>query len=188
MTAASPIGVVLAGGRGRRLGGGKPLLQLAGRPLIAYPLAALREALDHVAVLSKGGLALDGVEVWVEPAQPQHPLAGIVHALRQAAGRAVFVCAADMPLLGAREVREVCAARDERALAVVPRAGGRLQPLCAVYEAGALAALELAEVAAPLSASVHALRPRVLEWADETPFFNVNTAADLQRAGELLRR
>ena len=31
---------VLAGGRGSRIGGDKALVQLGGRPLIAYPLAA----------------------------------------------------------------------------------------------------------------------------------------------------
>jgi len=31
---------VLAGGRGRRMGGAKPLAELAGRPLVEHPLAA----------------------------------------------------------------------------------------------------------------------------------------------------
>ena len=38
----SALVAVLAGGRGRRLGGAKPLDELAGAPLIARPLAAER--------------------------------------------------------------------------------------------------------------------------------------------------
>jgi molybdopterin-guanine dinucleotide biosynthesis protein A len=45
------IVAVLAGGRGRRLGGSKPLAQFGGAPLIERPLAAAREAgLDAVVV------------------------------------------------------------------------------------------------------------------------------------------
>ena len=36
-----PIGVVLAGGSGRRIGGSKAIVKLRGQPLITYPLAAL---------------------------------------------------------------------------------------------------------------------------------------------------
>jgi GTP:adenosylcobinamide-phosphate guanylyltransferase len=46
--------VVLAGGRGSRLGGeGKASLELAGRPMLAYVLEALNGALDEVAVAAK---------------------------------------------------------------------------------------------------------------------------------------
>src|SRR4051812_50149949 len=38
------LGAVLAGGRGSRLGGGKAGIQLSGRPLISYPLAAIAAA------------------------------------------------------------------------------------------------------------------------------------------------
>ncbi len=40
----TPLGAVLAGGRGERLGGGKALVELGGRALIEYPLAALAGA------------------------------------------------------------------------------------------------------------------------------------------------
>jgi molybdopterin-guanine dinucleotide biosynthesis protein A len=174
---ATVLGVVLAGGLGRRLGGPeKPLLELAGRPLISYPLAALREALGEAVVVAKH--ELPGLEVWVEPPEPRHPLTGIVHALRAAGGRAIFVCAADMPLLDAAEVQAICAARGD-APAVVPRAGGRLQPLCALYEQSALAGLEQATPAAALTATVEALVPLVLERPDARPYTNVNTQAEL---------
>src|SRR5581483_281554 len=102
--ARGPIGVVLAGGAGRRIGGSKAQVLLRGRPLIHYPLAVLRAALDEVAVVAKGDTELPelgGVELWIEPDEPRHPLAGILHGLRRAGGRAVLACAADMPLITA---------------------------------------------------------------------------------------
>src|ERR1700733_2031483 len=100
-----PVGVVLAGGQGRRIGGDKAIVSLAARPMVSYPLLALRAVLADVRVVAKPGTALpalptlDGVEIWTEPAEPHHPLVGIVEALRRAAPRPVLVCAADMPFL-----------------------------------------------------------------------------------------
>ncbi|MBK5220825.1 MAG: NTP transferase domain-containing protein, partial [Thermoleophilia bacterium] len=42
--AGAVLGAVLAGGSGSRIGGAKATVELAGRPLIAYPLAALEAA------------------------------------------------------------------------------------------------------------------------------------------------
>src|SRR5918996_244350 len=44
------IGAILAGGRGRRMGGDKPGRELGGRPLIAWPADALAEGLAAAAV------------------------------------------------------------------------------------------------------------------------------------------
>ncbi|MGH2902423.1 MAG: NTP transferase domain-containing protein, partial [Solirubrobacteraceae bacterium] len=41
---SSPIGVILAGGKGRRLDGAKASALLGGRPLASYPVAAMRAA------------------------------------------------------------------------------------------------------------------------------------------------
>lgn len=184
-----PIGVVLAGGAGRRIGGAKAALALDGTPLIAYPIAALREALGDVAVVVKRTTelpALPGVAIWIEPDAPRHPLLGVVEALRRADGRAVLVCAADMPFVTAALVRELATVDACGAAAVVPRAGGRLQPLLARYEPAALAALEAALAAAgSLTDVVARLGPQVLDVADERPFFNVNAPEDLLLASAL---
>jgi molybdopterin-guanine dinucleotide biosynthesis protein A len=184
----SPIGAILAGGRGVRLGGGKALAQLCGRPLIAWPLAALTAALDEVVVVAKAGTPLPAleVEVWIEPDEPTHPRAGIVHALSVAGERAVLVCAADMPLVTPEVVAEIAAA--EGSPAVVPRAAGRLQPLLARYEPAALGSLRGAPLDQPLTATVEALGPRVLERADADAFLNVNSASDLDLAAQRIAR
>src|SRR5947209_1773868 len=98
----APVGVILAGGAGRRIGGSKALVKLHGKPLIAYPIAAMREALGDFAIVAKGDTelpSLSGVTVWIEPDLPRHPLVGITHALGLAGGRPALVCASDMPLL-----------------------------------------------------------------------------------------
>ena len=102
------IGVVLAGGVGRRIGGDKAMVELEGRPLVLYPLAVLRAVLDEVVVVAKQSTILPpldaDVAIWLEADEPRHPLLGIVHALRCARGRPVIVVAGDMPFVtrGAR--------------------------------------------------------------------------------------
>ena len=99
-----PVGAILAGGGGRRIGGDKAIVELPGRPLICYPLEAVREALGQVAVLAKADTelpSLPGVTVWIEPDARRHPLVGITQALALADGRPVLVCAADLPFVSA---------------------------------------------------------------------------------------
>jgi molybdopterin-guanine dinucleotide biosynthesis protein A len=188
-----PIGVVLAGGAGRRLGGSKAAVKLAGRPLISYPLDALGRALGAVAVVAKLDSelpALPGVTVWIEPQEPRHPLTGIVHALRCANGRPVVVCATDLPLVSASLIRSLAEADAGAAPAVLAWADGRIQPTLGRYGSEALRplarALERPDQA--LSEMVEALRPKLFEVSDAEELFNVNTPEDLLHARAGLER
>ena len=179
--------MILAGGAGRRMGGGKAARELAGRPLAAYPVAALRAVCERVAIVAKAGSELppiDGAERWDEPDEPRHPLTGIVYALERA-GAPVLVCAADMPFV----TPEACASLvDGRALA---HAGGRLQPLLGVYLPEWLPALRAAAPDAPLTRTVEALRPALLDLPDDV-VRSIDTPEELrsaqQRAEEGQRR
>jgi molybdopterin-guanine dinucleotide biosynthesis protein A len=155
------IGVLLAGGRGRRLGGRpKASLEVAGRPLAAYPAAVLAAVCERVAIVAKPDSdvpLLAGVERWDEPAEPRHPLTGIVHALEQA-GEAVLICGADMPYVTSDACTTLIAGGGS-APAVVAVAGGVVQPLFAVYAPAALDGLRAAPPDARLTDTVVALRP-----------------------------
>jgi molybdopterin-guanine dinucleotide biosynthesis protein A len=197
-----PIGVVLAGGVGRRIGGSKAIVELRGTPLVLYPLRALQAVLAEVVVVAKQGSALPplpGVPIWLEPAEPRHPLAGIVHALEAAGAaadveglaREILVSAGDLPFLDPELVEQLVHADAHGAPAVVPRAGGRLQPLLARYAPAAYAPLAAALQTDPLPSltdAVAALEPCVLECDDERPFFNVNLPEDLLTAAGLFDR
>ncbi|MGH2870460.1 MAG: molybdenum cofactor guanylyltransferase [Solirubrobacteraceae bacterium] len=187
-----PVGVILAGGRGRRLGGDKALVSLAGQPLILRPLAAMRAALTDVTVIAKPNTALPdlaGIQVWSEPAEPSHPLVGIVHALRLARGRAVLVCAADLPFVTPATLRALAGADAGGAPAVLAAVDGVAQPLLGRYEPGCAALLEPAarEGRVAMRAVVGALDARLFEL-DEAELLNVNTLEDLGRAEARLQR
>src|SRR5256885_1826244 len=132
-----PMGAILAGGAGRRIGGEKAAVELHGQPLICYPLDAVREVLKKVAILAKADTELpplSGVTVWLEPEMPRHPLVGITQALALAGGRPVLVCAADLPFVTPELVRRLVRADARRAPAVVACARGAMQPLLGRYQ------------------------------------------------------
>ncbi len=185
-----PIGVVLAGGRGRRLGGGKAVAQLCGRPMLSYPLAALEAVLPEVVVVAKAETELPSLpshtRLWTESESLQHPLIGLRTALDMAAGRTVLVCAVDLPLVNPALVRRLASAQPEAALAVLAGQGDALQPLLGRYSGRALELLRRADPATPLRAAVNALEPQRIEVSDPLELFNVNTPADLAQAAALL--
>jgi molybdopterin-guanine dinucleotide biosynthesis protein A len=155
------IVAVLAGGRARRMGGAKVTAALAGRPLLAWPLAAAAAAGLAAAVVAKPSTRLPpglGVPVWLEPETPVHPLAGIVCALEREPE--ILVLGADMPFVTPAILRAL-AALDAPAAARTP-AGW--EPLLARYDARAVPALRSALAReASLRATVAALEPLPLD-------------------------
>src|SRR5690349_6719821 len=132
-----PIGVILAGGEGTRMGGSKAIVNLNGRPLISYPLESMWRALGNAAIVAKMDSALPGVAgvtVWIEPDEPRHPLTGIVHALGLADGRAVLVCPVDLPFVSAGLIRRIARVPRGGGPAVIAALDGRTQPLLGRYE------------------------------------------------------
>ena len=185
-----PIGVILAGGAGRRIGGAKALVALAGRPLIEYPLRAMSAAVGEVAVVAKADTPLPelpGIEIWIEPDEPRHPLVGIVHALQRAAGRPVLVCAADMPFITTEALAALAGADAGRAPAVIATSDGGLQPQLGRYEPAAAELLAgfVAVPHTPLRVAVTTIGPALLELPDRVLAFNVNTPDDLSYAERL---
>jgi molybdopterin-guanine dinucleotide biosynthesis protein A len=185
---AAVIGALLAGGSGSRLGSGsKPAALVGGRPLFAYPAAALAEVCERVAVVCKRDTVLPvlaEVERWDEPDEPRHPLVGIVHAL-VTADAPVLVCAADMPFVTADACRTLLSGAGA-SVAVVATAEGVLQPTFGLYAPAALEALRAGlEQEAPLTRTVEALEPaRVALPAALVR--SVNTPEDLAEAEAML--
>ena len=157
-------------------------MPLAGRPLASYPLKALAQVCDRVAVVCKEDTSLpelEGAERWNEPAEPRHPLTGIIHALERA-GQPVLVCAADMPYVTADACRSLIAA-PHKAVAVVATADGRLQPTFAVYAPQALEVLRQAPKNAPLTETVEGLNPTRVAFPPQL-VKSINTREDLEEA------
>lgn len=141
-------GVILAGGRGRRMGGlDKGLLHFRGRPLVAWVLDALAPQVG--AILINANRHFDrygalGHPVVSDPAPDfQGPLAGLLGAMRAARTPWVLTLPCDNPMpprdLRTRLARALVATGGELAVA---RVGGRLQPVYLLAGVGLAASLD----------------------------------------------
>jgi molybdopterin-guanine dinucleotide biosynthesis protein A len=158
------------------MGGAKAMALLDGRPLVAWALQALAAAgIERRVVVAKADTALPDLEVpvWVEPAEPRHPLAGVAHALARAPGEDLLTVPVDLPLVPPATLRALAAAEG---CAMV-----RGQPLVARFCAGTAIS-----VSGRATDAVLALDPLVVEATGEG-FLNVNGPEDLRAAEALLR-
>ena len=182
--------MILAGGRGRRIGGAKATVLLRGRPLISYPLEALSASLAEVVVLAKADTelpSLPGTTVWIESEQMHHPAIGIAQALALAGGRSVLVCATDLPFVTPELVRELASGNTEGAPAVVAGSRGAMQPLLGCYHPRAARLLRAGDER-PLREQIAELAPRMVEVDDPRQLFNINAPEDLLQAAAVLDR
>ncbi|MGH2836220.1 MAG: molybdenum cofactor guanylyltransferase [Solirubrobacteraceae bacterium] len=176
--------VILAGGRGSRIGGHKALVLLGGRPLISYPIDAAQAAGLAVVVVAKATTNLPPLDIplLLEPDEPTHPLLGIITALEHHA--AVIAIPCDMPLLRSAELAALAAMPDDLAT-LWPN-----QPFPSLYRRALLPQLrEALEANQPMRAmqAQPLLAPASATSNDSAAQISVNTAADVARAEALLR-
>ena len=184
-----PVGLILAGGAGTRIGGGKASVALRGDALLHYPLAAMRRVLRDVAVITKAHVELppvDGAMVWIEPDEPVHPMLGICEALALASGRPVLVCPLDMPFVTAELLARLAGAESDRPV-VTAACHGLVRPLLGRYapSTGPLLA-EVAHAGVEPSDAVPRLDAALIEVGDEVELFDVDTPDDLLQAAAML--
>jgi molybdopterin-guanine dinucleotide biosynthesis protein A len=168
--------LILAGGEGRRIGGGKPQRMLGGMTLLDRALGIAGRWSDEVTV-ADGRTDAPGIA---------GPLGAVAAAL--ALGGDLLTIPCDMPFLP----DDLPARLDrESGAAALAQSGGRLHPVCALWRARAAAGL--AAYVASGQRSLHGFAEAVgfvpVAWpADPVdPFFNINDADDLARAEALLK-
>ena len=193
MTATVCAAAIIAGGRGRRLGGlDKSGLVIGGRRIIDRQLAVLGQVAPCVLVVTDDHhrFRASGLQVCDDVLPGAGPLGGLHTALTRSPGRRTLVVAGDLPFLSGAFLRHL-AGRAPRAEAVVPRNAAGLQPLCAVYDRGCADAVRarietggrrLVDLAGWLRVTEVGPDEVAAFDPDGMLLFNVNTPADLARA------
>jgi molybdenum cofactor guanylyltransferase len=191
-------GVIQAGGRSARMGGApKALLTLGGRPIIERVLEALLPAVDDVLVVTNTPAlyAFLGLPMASDAVREGGSLGGIYTGLRVAEAGAVLTVACDMPFLSTGVARRRVA-RAGQGQVVIPRVGGRLETMHALYAKSCLPPMNDCLRAGQLKIVDFLERVQVVEvperevapFGDPTVIFmNVNTPEDLARAEAMLR-
>jgi molybdopterin-guanine dinucleotide biosynthesis protein A len=195
---APVVGVILAGGLARRMGGGdKALLPLAGRTLLDHLLARLQPQVAAVVLNANGDPAR--FASWQFPVVPDTledhlgPLAGILAGMRWAASHRrdtvdIVTVPADTPFVPRDLVARLLQGRDAMlgARCAVAQSQRRIHPTVGLWPVSS---------ADDLDAALRAGLRKVADWLppqqtaaanfsspDGDPFFNVNTPDDLALA------
>lgn len=189
-----PSVVILAGGEGRRIGGGKPLRLFGGRTLLARAIELARSWSDEVRVAARIGADL--------PVQPRFridddpaiegPLGGLAAALAfadRAGSEGVFTIPCDMPFLPGDLALRLAEGIGDSGAAIAASAGS-VHPVCALWRTACIGRLHA--YVAPGRRSLRGFAAHVghveIAWPAEPvdPFLNINTEADLEAAEALL--
>lgn len=181
-------GLIVAGGRARRMGGAdKGLQTFAGRPLLAHVIERFAPQVDslllnvnhHAAAYAGFGLPLIGDAI------PDYagPLAGL-HAGLQTCATPLLACVpCDAPLLPVDLVARLRAGLEaEEAELAVAMAGGRMQHAFMLCRRELLVSLTdfLASGERRIGAWLDGLKVARVPFADEAAFANINTLEELQ--------
>ena len=191
-------GIVLAGGQSARLGMDKSFINANGQPLIEQIVAKLARLSDDVIIVTNSPEKYDhlGARLVGDIYPGKGALGGIYSGLRAAINTYSLVVACDMPFLDLNLLRYmILLARGHDV--VIPRIGGFLEPLHAIYSKSCLEPIDrlLARGGFKIIDFFSEVRVRYVE-EDEVDifdpqhlsFFNVNTPSDLEEMKKLARR
>lgn len=193
-------GVILAGGKSRRMGEDKRYLVVGEQTLLERGLGVIRSIFQEVLiVIAQDSPPLDVDAKVVRDLLPDcGSLGGLYTGLMQATTPWIFVVACDMPFLD-QAVIDQFTSRRATADIVMAKLDARLHPMHALYGKRCLPALEqmiqarqfkIQEIVSQSSLRVQYVTEAELLTIDPSwrSFQNVNTPSDLEAARSLLDR
>ncbi|HPF46116.1 MAG: molybdenum cofactor guanylyltransferase [Alphaproteobacteria bacterium] len=190
------LGVILAGGQSRRLGGNdKFLITLGKRRIIDHIVDRLGPQVDKI-ILNANRLDLD-IRLEVVPDILDYggqagPMIGLFSALKYAKSHSykkIVTVSADAPFIPDNFVERLM--RHSSNSVVVAKSNGHVHSTHAVWDVSLLndldKALKMGE--RKMMSWIKSQKAVEIEWSiDPDPFFNINTAEDLENAKKLAER
>lgn len=191
--------IILAGGRGLRLGRNKALEKIGDKSLLERVILNLESQANRVLVVTATDLLLPEIETkisirLVTDVRPEKgPLVGIYSGLLASDQLYNLVVACDMPFLNGQLLDYMVKEAEDYDI-VVPKLNNMVEPLHAVYSRKCLPAIE--KMLNSGDFRVNDLFKRVIVRyisaeeidrfdPDHLSFFNINTKADFERADRI---
>ncbi|MBS0149700.1 MAG: molybdenum cofactor guanylyltransferase [Nitrospira sp.] len=190
-------GVLLAGGKSRRMGVDKRFLAVGERPLLERSQNVLSEIFERVCiVIAQDSPLLEAhIPVMRDLIPSSGSLGGMYTGLHQSATPYIFLAACDMPFIHEGLVQYIVSQKDDADI-VLAYWNGRPQPTHAVYSRNCLSVVEglirSGDLKLQRLLTCPVLRVRLITEdeirkidPDGRSFLNVNTPSDLERARSL---
>lgn len=183
MSAAPVFGLILAGGLSSRMRRDKAALRYQGTSQLDRMYGLAGRHVERVFVSVRAAQSADpvraGKPLIVDSVAGEGPIIGIRSALAQFPGTAFLVLACDLPFLSDVALAQLLAARDPDRLATAFSSAhdGLPEPLCAIWEPGAGAALAAFQAGGRLCPRKFLLNhaAKLIEPFDTRALDNVNT-------------
>jgi molybdopterin-guanine dinucleotide biosynthesis protein A len=183
--------VVLAGGKSRRMGFNKALLDIGGQPLIRILTDRIRPLTSQIIISSNDASIYGFLNFPVIPDQHRGhgPLAGLHAAMRWNNCSLYIVLACDLPNLPLPLLRNLISFAEGHDAAIPRTSDGLAHPLCAVYRRTCLPSVERAllrgankviETLLNDALSIRWVDPEEGEFKD-SDLANINTPEDLHK-------
>lgn len=193
--------IILAGGKSSRLGRNKALQALEGKSLIQRVVERLDALSAEIVIVTAGGEAMPvssaaTVKTVSDICAGRGPLVGLYSGLIASTSQQAIVVGCDMPFLSVgllEYMSQISSSFD----VVVPRIENKVEPLCAVYSTNCLPAIRelLERDELRINRLFNMVKVRYVGEAEinrfdpqHLSFFNINSRADLIRAGQIATR
>jgi molybdopterin-guanine dinucleotide biosynthesis protein A len=182
--------VILAGGEGSRIGGGKPQRSLGGRRLIDRALEQAKRWSGTVVIAVREESQVEPVDAVLisDDMDVGGPLGGLIAGLRfarDAGCEFLLTIPADMPFLPADLLERLDQEIGDGGSALAS-SGGHMHPVCGLWRSSSLDRIPdyVASGQRSLKGFAETIGCVEIEWpaVPHDPFFNINSADDLAEA------
>ncbi|MDY7030849.1 MAG: molybdenum cofactor guanylyltransferase [Thermodesulfobacteriota bacterium] len=185
-------GVILAGGRSKRIGRNKAFLEINGKKIIDRIVDIFKVTFHEVILVTNTPLEYLNLDLRIvtDLIPDKGALGGIYTGLFYASSQHIFVSACDMPFPNREFIDHIISKADDFDV-VVPHSEDGFQPLHSVYSKRCMRHMETLMKSDRLKITEFYRKVRVREMnvkeirpfdPDGTLFFNINTPEDLERA------
>jgi molybdopterin-guanine dinucleotide biosynthesis protein A len=185
-------GIILAGGKSRRMKKNKLLLQIDKKLVIETIVEKLKIVFDDVFIIGNSSLdrRFSGARLVKDMVSEKGPLGGIYTGLSVSQSKYNFICGCDMPFLNIDLIQYMVRKKTDYNV-LIPKYGDCFEPLHAVYSKSIIPVIK--EEIEQGTSSIQSIFPKVkVEYITEKEmekfgnwrefFFNINTPLHLKKA------
>ncbi len=176
-------GIILAGGKSRRMGQDKALLQVNHQTLLRLTAQKIARVFHHKALVTGSEAKYQdlGWEIILDQYPGCGPLSGIQAALSQVKTPYIFVVACDMPCITTANIHRILNLIDDWDV-IIPYRNGHWEPLFALYRQSCLKPIEiiLQQQQYRVESFFSQVKVKKVPWEkDDFSLSNINTPQDL---------
>ena len=188
-------GIILAGGKSRRMGVEKGLLRLSGKFMIEYAIQVLKQVCDHI-IISENTDAYDflGYPVIADIYPNSGPMGGIYSALKYSDTDLNLVLSCDMPFISEQMLSLLIENAPNYDVTVPWHGGEKFEPMCALYHKDVIPIFEkfIQENNFKIPTAFKQIRTNKIQMSEELDvynpllFENVNSRTELKKVMQIL--